>query len=346
MKEEQVIHDRSTLRMTLPIIFLIFTLLPSLIAQDEEAEIILPRSVQGEGIYNNEVKALIDGQSPAEGSPWDSPNSIYWENTEAFFLLDLGGVFRVTGLLIQVDGNDDYNIDYSLDGIEYISLIQISESHGTVASGMDTMSTVSSDPNYVVDLEFEPVSARFVKVYATGGDNRFSLSEIQIFGYREESTEAVDEGEGQIIRPSGIEGTGDFNNSLDLIIDGRIPYEEGGWDESECVFWRDLGTSFVIDLGDVYEVSGIVVQVDSDDDYRIEFSLTDDDYVPLMEIVRDDGEVVKGMDTLSSIPGHSEFVAELEFFPVQTRFIRIYALDGNGEFSVSEVLIFGRRPSF
>jgi hypothetical protein len=338
-------HTQSTLGVTVLIVFLVFTLLPTLIAQDEESEIILPRSVQGEGIYNNEVKILIDGQSPAEGSPWDSPNSIYWENTETFFLLDLGGVFQVTGILIQVDGNDDYNIDYSSDGIEYIPLIQISEAHGNVASGMDTMSTVVTDPNYLVDSEFEPVSARFVKVYSTGGDNHFSLSEIQVYGYRGGSDEAVDEGEGQIIRPAGIEGSGDFSNSADLMVDGRIPYEESGWDGSESVFWQDVDTSFIIDLGEVYEISGIVVQVDSDDDYSIEFSLAGDDYVPLIEIMRDDGEVVQGMDTMSSIPSHDEFISELEFFPVQARFIRVYALDGNGEFSVSEVQVFGRRPS-
>ncbi|MFC2165563.1 discoidin domain-containing protein [Acidobacteriota bacterium] len=341
-----MINIRVTLRITFIIVFLTFILFPSLNAQDEEPDIVLPRSVEGEGIYNNDVKILIDGQSPAEGSPWDSPHNIYWENTDAFFLLDLGGVFQITGLLIQVDGNDVYNIEYSEDGTGYIPLIQIVEAHGNIASGMDTMSTVLSDPHYVVDLEFESVSARFIKVYATGGDNHFSVSEIQVYGYRDDSSSgAVDEGEGQIIRPSGIEASGNFSNSTDLIVDGRIPYEESGWDEPGCVFWQDVDTSFVIDLGDVYEVLGIVVQVDSDDDYRIEFSLSGDDFVPLVEILRADGEVTMGMDTMSSIPTHPEFISELEFFPVQARFIRIFALDGNGEFSVSEVQVFGRRPS-
>lgn len=339
-------NTRSTLRLTLMIFFLIFTLFPSLAVQEEEAEIIRPRSVEGEGIFNNNVKLLIDGQSPAEGSPWDSPHSIYWENTDTYFMLDLGGIFQITGLLIQVDGNDDYNIDYSEDGLEYIPLIQILEGHGDIASGMDTVSTVFTDPHYVDDLEFGPVSARFVKVYATGGDYHFSLSEIQVFGYRGESSEEeVDAEEGQIIRPVGIEPSGNFNNDAQLIVDGRIPYEESSWNASECVYWQDVSTSFVIDLGDVYEISGIVVQVDADDDYRMDFSLAGDDYIPLLDILRDDGEVGKGMDTMSSIPGHSEFITELEFFPVQARYIRIYALDGNGEFSVSEVQVFGRRPS-
>lgn len=341
-----MINTLSTLKITIIIFFLAFTLLPSQATQDEETDVILPRSVEGDGIFNNSVKILIDGQAPPEGSPWDSPHSVYWENTDTFFLLDLGGVFQITGFLVQVDGNDDYNIDYSVDGIEYFPLIQILEAHGNIASGMDTMSTVLTDPQYIADLEFESVSARFVKIYATGGDNRFSIAEIQVYGFREaSSSEAVDEGEGQIIRPTGIEAFGDFSNSADLIVDGRIPYEESRWNDSECVYWQDVDTSFVIDLGDVYEVSGVVIQVDSDDDYRIEYSLTGDEYVPLLEILRDDGEVAMGMDTMSSLSSHPEFVEELEFFPVQARFIRIFALDGNGEFSVSEVQVFGRRPS-
>ena len=92
----------------------------------------------------------------------------------------------------------------------------------------------------------------------------------------------------------GIEGFGEFSNSADLIVDGRIPYEETAWDESECVFWQDVDTSFVIDLGSVYEISGLVVQIDSDDDYRIEYSLNGEDYVPFVEILMEDGEVVLG----------------------------------------------------
>lgn len=341
-----MINIRSSLRLTLVTLFLVYTLLPLLNAQEEDVEVISPRSVVGEGIYNNNVKILIDGQSPAEGSPWDSPHSIFWENTDTFFVLDLGGVFQITGILIQVDGNDNYNIDYSEDGTEYRPLIQILEAHGNIASGLDTISNVVSNPHYVVDLEFEPVSTRFVKVYATSGDNQFSVSEFQVFGVRADTpSEALDTGEDRVIRPEGIEAQGEFNNSADLIVDGRIPFEESAWDASECVFWRDVDTSFLIDLGDVYEITGIVVQVDSDDDYRIEFSLAGDDFIPIMEIVRNDGEVAEGMDTMSSIPGHPEFITELEFFPVQTRFIRVYALDGDDEFSVSEIQVFGRPPS-
>lgn len=312
--------------------------------QEGEREIITPRSVEGEGVYTNSVRLLIDGQSPPEGSAWNSEHNIFWQRTDTYFILDLGGNFTVFGLLLQVDGNDGYNIDCSLDGIDYIPLVQIREDHGDIVAGMDTMSTVPGDPHFVADLEFEPVSTRFIKVTAVGGDTQFALSEIQVFGERGAGTEAPEE-ESKIVRPARIMSTGEFENDANLIIDGRIPFEESGWNEVRNVFWEDPEVSFVIDLGNIYEVTGIVVQVDTNDDYRIEYSVNGEDYVILTEILGSDGEVLEGMDTMSSIPGHPEYIEDLEFFPLRARYLRIFATDGDDQFALSEFQVFGYRPS-
>jgi hypothetical protein len=312
--------------------------------QESDREIIIPRSVEGEGVFINTVRLLIDGQSPPEGSAWNSGHNIHWQETDTYFILDLGGDFTVSGLLLQVDANDDYNVDYSLDGIDYIPLVQIRENHGDIASGMDTMSTVPGDPHFVMELEFEPVSARFIKVTAVAGDAKFALSEVQVFGERGAVTEPS-EAEGKIIRPAQITSIGEFENDVNLIIDGRIPFEESGWNETQTVFWEDPDVSFVIDLGHIYEVTGIVVQVDTNDDYVIEYSVNGEDYVVLTEILGSDGEVLEGMDTMSSIPGHPEYVEDLEFFPLRTRYLRIFATNGDSQFSISEFQVFGYRPS-
>jgi hypothetical protein len=310
--------------------------------QEGEQKIIIPRSVEGEGVFVNNVRLLIDGQSPSEGSAWNSDHNIYWEQSDTHFIVDLGGEFIVSGLLLQVDGNDDYNIDYSTDGLDYLPLVQIRENHGDIASGMDTMSTIPGDPHFVDDLEFEPVSARFIKVTALGGDSKFAMSEIQLFGERGAVTETP-EGESKIIRPALITGTGEYANETNLIIDGRIPFEESAWDDTQTVFWENPEVSFVIDLGQIYEVTGIVIQVDTNDDYRIEYSVNGVDYVILTEILSEDGEVVQGMDTMSSIPEHPEYVEVLEFFPLRARYIRIFATDGDDQFSLSEFQVFGYR---
>ncbi|MBN1222873.1 MAG: discoidin domain-containing protein [Candidatus Aminicenantes bacterium] len=320
--------------------FLFFSALEAY--QDRESESIQPRSILGDGIYNNDVRLLIDGKSPPEGSPWNTENGIFWNDTDAFFVVDLGGLFEITGILVQVDGNDDYGIDYSEDGNAYFPLVRIRGAFGGSESGMKTLSTVNGDQHYIEELGFDPVTARFVKFYATGGDSQYSVSEIQIFGYHEDSKEGAAAGdEGRVIRPAGIQASGNFSNSAGLIVDGRIPFEGGDWNSAECVFWEEIDTFFVIDLGDVYEITGIVVQVDSGDDYRIEYSVSGDDYVPLVEILGTDGEVESGMDTMSSLPDHPEFVSDLEFLPVRTRFIKIFASDGNNEYAISEVQLYG-----
>jgi len=76
-----------------------------------------------------------------------------------------------------------------------------------------------------------------------------------------------------------------------------------------------------------------------------EMCIRDRDYVILTEILGSDGEVLEGMDTMSSIPEHPEYIEDLEFFPLRARYIRIFAEDGDNQFAISEFQVFGYRPS-
>ncbi|MGD8540617.1 MAG: hypothetical protein PVI66_18035, partial [Candidatus Aminicenantes bacterium] len=330
MKNQRLAHKLFVWIGFLPLVFMLMLFS----AQEGEQEVVIPRSVEGEGIFINSVRLLIDGQSPPEGSAWDSSHNIYWEQSDTYFIIDLGGEFFIHGILLQVDGNDNYRIDYSLDGLDYVSLFEIREDHGDIASGMDTMSTFPEDPHFVPELEFEPLLTRFIRISAQAGDSKFAMSEVQIFGERGESGE-IPEGVSKIIRPVEIMGTGEFENDANLIIDGRIPFEESAWDDAQNVYWMDADVSFVIDLGQIYEITGIVVQVDTNDDYRIEYSVNGDDYVILTEILSSDGEALEGMDTMSSIREHPEYIEVLEFFPLRARYIRIFAANGDDRFSIS-----------
>lgn len=305
--------------------------------QETEGELIRPRAVEGEGIYNNRIQMLVDGQMPAEGSEWDGELCVHWENTETFFVFDLGGVFQVNGILLQVDSDDDYQIDYSLNGEEYFPLLAIGVGDGEVESGMDTMSTVIDDPENVPGWELSPVEARYIKIYATQGNSAYAVSEVQVFGFLALSLES----ESKIIRPEKVEASGPYSNNINLIIDGKIPPEGSEWNASPCVHWEDPETFFVIDLGGIFEVTGIIVQVDSNDAYQIDFSLDGGEYFPLLEIIVDDGEIQSGMDTMSSIPNDLEFVSEWEISAIEVRYIKIYATGGNEAYSVSELQIFG-----
>lgn len=305
--------------------------------QEGENKLIRPRSVEGEGIYKNRIQLLIDGQMPAEGSAWNGDFCVHWEYKETYFVFDLGGIFQVGGILLQVDCDDDYQIDYSLDGEQYSALLTISASDGEVATGMDTMSTVLNDPENVPEWKFSPVQARYIKIYAAGGNNAYSVSEVQVFGFLALSRES----ENKIIQPEKAEASGIYFNNINLIIDGKIPPEGSEWNADSCVHWADIETYFVIDLGDVFGLGGIIVQVDSNDAYQIDFSLDGEEYFPLLEIREDDGEVESGMDTMSSIPDDMEFISDWETPAVEARYIKIYAARGNGSYSISELQVYG-----
>jgi hypothetical protein len=303
----------------------------------QESELIRPRAVEGEGIYQNRIQLLIDGQMPAEGSEWNGDFCVHWEYLKTYFVFDLGGIFQVNAILLQVDGDDDYQIDYSLNGEEYFPLLTISAGSGEVESGMDTLSTVIDDPENVPEWELFPVEARYIKVYATQGNSAYAVSEVQVFGFLASSVER----ENRIIKPDKIEASGIYYNNINLIIDGKIPPEGSEWDAAPCVYWQDPEAFFVIDLGGTFEVTGIIVQVDNNDAYQIDCSLNGVEYFPFLEILVDDGEIEFGMDTMSSLPNDPEFVSEWQIAPAEARYIKIYATAGNEAYSLSELQVFG-----
>ena len=47
---------------------------------------------------------------------------------------------------------------------------------------MDTLSTVSGHPEYISEIDFSPVQARYIRFGATDGDDRYAASEVQVFG--------------------------------------------------------------------------------------------------------------------------------------------------------------------
>jgi hypothetical protein len=131
-------------------------------------------NVTGSGSYTNSVSLLTDGFIPANGTGWTSDTNVYWNGTVPTFTLKFNGVYNVNDLLIQVDNNDDYRIDYSLNGSDWTTLYTISSSLGSVGYGMDTFTQA--------DMLFSPFTAQYIRVQATGGDNMYAISEIQAFG--------------------------------------------------------------------------------------------------------------------------------------------------------------------
>jgi hypothetical protein len=344
MKEERVKNTQFPIKtlLILALVFIAGSLALEPFQEQEQEEVtelktVRPRSVEGNGEYTNGLRLIIDGHTPPEEGPWNGTQCVFWTDTQTFFVIDFGGNYDISAILVQVDTDDSYKIDYSLDGSEYFDLTTISADFGDFESGMDTLSTQPDDPQYVQEMEFEPVQARYLKIYATEGNGEYSVSEVKIF----ESPEPLaEETESEPIQPAGIEGFGEFSNDAGLIIDGETPPQGGDWNGTRCVYWEDPDTYFIIDLGGRYSVSGIVIQVDHDDYYRVEYSLDNIDYITLFEITDEMGEITAGMDTISTIPDTPEYIEDFEFFSQEARYIRISASEGNGVYSISEISIF------
>lgn len=138
---------------------------------------------------------------------------------------------------------------------------------------------------------------------------------------------------------------GPHENSADLVLDGKIPGEGTGWMEDGCVYWEgEPATAVVIDLGGPRLVKDLVVQVDNNDGYFIEWSADGKDYAELFTIRSDFGEIDGGMDTFSTVKGDGEYEARIDFKPVTASFIRLKAVDGDEMYSVSEIQVLSEDP--
>ncbi|MCF6253328.1 MAG: hypothetical protein L3J38_01110 [Thiomicrorhabdus sp.] len=109
-------------------------------------------------------------------------NTIWWSNLEGMINMDLGNLFMVQDVLMQVDANDAYQMDYSIDNINWDNLFTINPDDGEIARAMDTMSSDNLNEEYVANMDFAMVEARYLRLSASGGNGLYILSEVQVFG--------------------------------------------------------------------------------------------------------------------------------------------------------------------
>ncbi len=138
-------------------------------------------SASASGSVNNSPSLVIDNSIPPEWQYWQT-NTVWWNGTSPAITLDMGGAYTLEEIIISVDNNDSYRVDYSLNNSEWAQLFLISSGWGEVGSGMDTMSSISGDPEFIEGINFPAVSARYLRIQATGGDNMYSVGELQAFG--------------------------------------------------------------------------------------------------------------------------------------------------------------------
>jgi len=153
-------------------------MLPSL----SNATLIIPSTVSATGSYSNSENLINDGFIPTERTAWTASSNVYWNGTVTTFMLDFGQLYNVNDVLVSVDNNDYLTVDWSIDLSSWSNLFNINSSYGEVTWGMDTLSTDNLNSEYVSNIDFSSVQARYLRIKATGGDNSYAIGEFQAFG--------------------------------------------------------------------------------------------------------------------------------------------------------------------
>ena len=118
------------------------------------------------------ASSLTDGVFLPEQTQWNL-GSVFWDASVAGAAnntidINLGGTYAVSGLTVQADDNDSYQVQY-WSGSSWQDLWNVP----AVSSwGLVTRTSGS----------FAPVTTDALRVYASSGDGYYAISEVQAFG--------------------------------------------------------------------------------------------------------------------------------------------------------------------
>ncbi|MDP2273507.1 MAG: discoidin domain-containing protein [Archangium sp.] len=141
-------------------------------------------SAQAQNVLGRRIPSQANGvpgpdrvtnlQSPVDGDGWDGPSAAVMP-PGAMIEWDLGNPHTITGAAVQADNNDDYLVYFSDDGEKWREAWRAGPIEG---GGLRTRSITA------------PLgTTRFVRLMATGGDTRYSVSELELFeGDADDST--------------------------------------------------------------------------------------------------------------------------------------------------------------
>ncbi|MCP5144964.1 MAG: hypothetical protein H6978_09085 [Gammaproteobacteria bacterium] len=145
---------------------------------------VLNATVTGSGTYNNDASLLSDGFIPAEGTYWQDISNVHWTSGgPADFVFDYGADVLLHDIVLSVDNNDDYFVEWSTNNADWFPLFLIPSAAGNIdeqfPGGMDTFSTISGDVDYLDTLDFAPLTLRYLRLTAVNGDGAYAAGELQ-----------------------------------------------------------------------------------------------------------------------------------------------------------------------
>lgn len=112
------------------------------------------------------VNVVTDGRLAREGTPWNSSQSFILG--EGGLVVDLGGDYALSHLVVQGDNDDRYWVDGSEDNEHWAPIWAAPSVRGV---GLHTRWT----------RLVQPTTARYLRVRGSDGDGRFSVAELQAY---------------------------------------------------------------------------------------------------------------------------------------------------------------------
>lgn len=142
------------------------------------ANILQGAAVSGSGGLNGTLSTITNGVFLAENTHWQN-GTVWWFGTAETLTMALGGRFSISGFIVQADNNDTYALDYWTGSTWALAWAVPTRTNG---GGMSTRpGGANHSLFYTLPSSIVTDQLRF---RATGGDNSYSVSEIQADGVR------------------------------------------------------------------------------------------------------------------------------------------------------------------
>jgi hypothetical protein len=124
----------------------------------------------------------------------------------------------------------------------------------------------------------------------------------------------------------------------EYMTDGGVLANGAPYDSSVCTYWTDLSTTFQIDLGATYNITGAFVQADWNDTYQLAYhDEANNTWVPFFNAPA--FAAGGGLYNYQNRPGTGLGYATVS--PFDTDAVRFYAISGDAWLSVNEVALQG-----
>jgi hypothetical protein len=142
--------------------------------------VLRPGSPWGPGSGSPSLSAVVDGAFLPASTQWNAPGTWWWDQAPSVnpdqasysspmgIVISLNDTYTMNRFVVQADDNDSYRLDY-WDGGAWQLAWNIAAVYGWGMQTRDSGILPSS------------ISTSRLRFYATGGDNYYSVSEIQAF---------------------------------------------------------------------------------------------------------------------------------------------------------------------